>query len=318
MATGTARTTFWSERVWPIVRVLLLQLLIMTGIIGNLVAILLFTLLVDQLHLFQLDFHGQTTSTISPDGKILAFITLFGVNLVLVVGAWRLLERKSLGDMLWKFSRDQWRPLALGVLAGLGEVLLVFGVMTALGVVHSQWGLAAVSLKTIGMAAGWVLASAVMGPIVEEVLNRGYWFQNIRRGWGVLAAAVVTSLLFGGLHLLNPNAEILGGINIALSALTYVLGLLWLRSLWFPIGWHAAWNFFQFFLAGLPNSGISVSSMGLDGTTLLVSTVSGPSWLSGGGFGMEASIVRTIVLVGIIAGMYWLKQQRGQPVQRAA
>jgi uncharacterized protein len=318
MTTNTSHKTFWTERIWPIVRVLLLQLLLMIGIIGNLVAILIFTVLVDQLHWFQLDFHGKTTSTISPDGKILAFIVVFAVNLILVVGAWRLLERKQLRDMLWKFSCDQWRPLALGLLAGFGEVVLVFGVMTALGVVHSKWGLASVSPKTIGMALGWIFASAIIGPIVEEVLNRGYWFQNIQRGWGVIAAAVVTSLLFGGLHLLNPNAELLGAINIVLSALTYVLGLLWFRSLWFPIGWHAAWNFLQFFMAGLPNSGISVSTMGLDGTTLLVSTVSGPHWLSGGDFGMEASLVRTIVLIGAIAVMFWLKQRQGQPIKRAA
>jgi membrane protease YdiL (CAAX protease family) len=318
MTANASRKTFWTERIWPIMRVLLLQLILMAGIIGNLVAILIFTVLVDQLHLFQLDFHGKTTSTINPDGKILAFIVVFTVNLLLVVGAWKLLERKQLGEMLWKFSRDQWRPLSLGLLAGFGEVVLVFGIMTALGVVHSKWGLASVSPKTVWMALGWIFASAVIGPIVEEVFNRGYWFQNIQRGWGVMAAAVVTSLLFGGLHLLNPNAEILGAINIVLSALTYVLGLLWLRSLWFPIGWHAAWNFFQFFMVGLPNSGISVSNMGLDGTTLLVSIVSGPSWLSGGDFGMEASLVRTIVLIGAIAGMFWLNQRRVQPIKGAS
>lgn len=96
---------FWSERFWPIVRVL--QLLLMLGIIGNLVGWLVMALLVDQLHWLNIDFHGITTSTISPDGKVLAFIILFAVNLLLVVGAWRLLERKPLSALLWNFSRDQ-------------------------------------------------------------------------------------------------------------------------------------------------------------------------------------------------------------------
>jgi hypothetical protein len=127
-------------------------------------------------------------------------------------------------------------------------------------------------------------------------------------------ATIVTSLLFGGLHLLNPNAEILGAVNIALSAITWVLGMLWFRSLWFPIGWHAAWNFAQFFVVGLPNSGISVNSMGLEGTTLLVSELSGSHWLTGGDFGMEASAIRTAILIGAIVGMLWLKKRQ---VQRA-
>ena len=100
--------------------------------------------------------------------------------------------------------------------------------------------------------------------------------------------------------MLNPNAALLGAINIALSAAVYAMELLWLRSLWFPFGWHAAWNFTQFFLLGLPNSGVSVSSMGLDGTTLLVSKLSGPGWLSGGAFGLEASLIRTVILAGAI------------------
>jgi membrane protease YdiL (CAAX protease family) len=307
-----------SERVWPVLRVLGLQLLLMTGVIGNLVGWLVFVVLVDQLHWLDIDFHGQTLSTISPDGKILGFVIFFTVNLILVVLVWRLLERKPLREMLWEFSRKQWKPLVWGLLAGLGEVLLTFGCMLLLGVTRPTWGLSVVPSKTIVMALGWVLASSIVGPIVEEALYRGYWFQNIKRGWGTVPAIVVTALLFGGLHLLNPNAEVLGAVNIALSATIYTLGIVWLGSLWFPIGWHAAWNFAQFFVVGLPNSGISVSFMGLDGTTLLATELSGPHWLTGGDFGMEASLIRTVILVGAIAAMLWLKQRQGQTAESAA
>jgi hypothetical protein len=147
-----------------------------------------------------------------------------------------------------------------------------------------------------GVAFGWLLGSSILAPISEEVWYRGYIFQNIKRGWGVAAGVVVNALVFGGLHLLNPNAELLGAVNIMLSAVIWTLGLLWFKSLWFPIGWHAAWNFAQFFFMGLPNSGYTVSDLGLNGTTLLVSELSGADWLVGGEFGMEASGVKTIVL----------------------
>jgi membrane protease YdiL (CAAX protease family) len=306
--TKASRKAFLSARVWPIVRVLVLQFLLMIGIIGGLVAILVFTILVDKLHWLNIDFHGQTMETIGPEGKIWGLGIIFTVNLLLTVVAWRLLERKRLSSMLWEFSRDQWQPLLWGLLAGLGEVLLVFGGMLLFGVARPRWGLSTVSLKTVAMALGWVFASSIIGPIAEEVLNRGYWFQNLKRGWGTVTATVVTSLLFGGLHLLNPNAEILGAVNIALSAALWVLGMLWLRSLWFPIGWHTAWNFAQFFVVGLPNSGISVSSMGLEGSTLLISELSGSHRLTGGDFGMEASLFKTIILTTALVGMFWLKK----------
>jgi hypothetical protein len=152
--TKASRGTFLSERVWPIVRVLLLQFLLMMGVIGGLVAIIVFTLLVDQLHWLQIDFHGQTMETISPEGKIWGLSIIFTVNLLLTVVAWRLLERKRLSGLLWEFSRHQWQPLLWGLLAGLGEVLLVFGCMLLFGVVRSQWGLSAVPPKTVAMALG--------------------------------------------------------------------------------------------------------------------------------------------------------------------
>lgn len=305
-----------SERIWPIVRVLILQFILMIGVFGSLAGWLVLALLVEKLHWLEIDFHGKTLETISPDGKIIGVIIVFLVNLAIILLAWRWIERKQSKEMYWEFSRRQWRYLNWGLLAGACEVILVFVVLWALGVVHPAFGLSKVPLKVWIMALGWMFASSVLGPITEEVLNRGYWFQNIKRGWGVTVAVVITSALFGGLHLLNPNAEILGAVNIALSAAIYAFGLLWLKSLWFPIGWHAGWNFTQFFIAGLPNSGISVSSLGLEGTTLFVTRLSGPDRLSGGQFGMEASIVRTVVLIGIILGLLWLQRKNVQVNER--
>lgn len=302
--------SFLADRFWPIVRVLFLQIILMVGIVGNLIGWLVLALLVDTLHWLDIDFHGKTLNTISPDGEIIGLIILFSVNLSLILIAWRWLERKRLKDMWWTFSRKQWRYLGGGLFAGLVEALMVFGGMIIIGVVKPAWGLASVPARTIFMALGWLFASSILGPIVEEALNRGYWFQNIKRGWGLIPAIVVPSLLFGGAHLLNPNAELLGVINIMLSASTYALSLLWLRSLWLPIGWHAGWNFAQFFIAGLPNSGISVSRMGLEGTTLFISRSLGPHWLSGGEFGMEASLIRTVVLIVTIIGLLWLIKNR--------
>lgn len=119
------------------------------------------------------------------------------------------------------------------------------------------------------------------------------------------------------MHLLNLNAEPLVAVNIMLSATTYAWSLLRLRSLCLPIGWNAGWNYTQFFIAGLPNSDISVGSMGLEGTTLFVSSSLGSHWLSGGEFSMEASLIRTVVLIMTIIGLLWLKKDKPLPENEA-
>ena len=115
---------------------------------------------------------------------ILAYLTIFLTNLILILLAWRLVERKRLNDMLLIFSSKHAKYLSWGLGAGLGEALLVYSLLAALGGVRSSWGLAPVAGYTLFMFLGWALASSIVVPFLEEILNRGYWFQNIRRGWG--------------------------------------------------------------------------------------------------------------------------------------
>lgn len=297
-ATGSS----WLARlVWPVLRVLLVTLLA-AGLVGNLVAIGVLVLLVDVLHVVAIDFHGKTLETIGPAGSALGLSIVITTNLGLVLLAWRLLERRPFADLLLVGGRAAWRPLAWGLAFGLAEVAAVFGILVLTGGVET--GVNDVSLAGVGwIALGWLYASSVAAPLLEETLDRGYWFVNVHRGWGTVAATAVNALLFGGLHLFNPHATLLGALNIALSAVAFVLGMLAFRSLWLPIGWHAGWNLAQFFLAGLPNSGLSPEALGLRSATLLASRPTGPSWLSGGGFGMEGSVAATAVLLLAIAAL---------------
>lgn len=300
-----------SRKVWPIVRVVLVQLVLMSGIFGKIVAILLLVLLVDKLRWLDIDFHGKTFETIAPGGRVLGLAIIGSVNLGLVLLAWRWLERKRLSDLWLDFSRKAWRPLGLGLAFGLAEVTAVVAALAALGALDVRWGLAALSSGAAAKAFGWLLASVVLAPVVEEILNRGYWFQNLRRGWGEGVAVGVPAALFGALHLLNPNPSWLGALNIAIGAVGFAVGMICFRSLLFPIGWHAAWNFAQFFIAGLPNSGFSVQAMGVSGATLLTSRPLGSSWLTGGEFGIEASLVDTVAVLSLtIALLVRARRQR--------
>jgi hypothetical protein len=83
---------------------------------------------------------------------------------------------------------------------------------------------------------------------------------------------------------------------------------LWRRSLWLVIGLHASWN-------GIEQAiGIPVSGHVDPG--LAITTVDGPALLTGGAFGLEASLVPVLVSVVISAGMLVAAHRSGSLVPR--
>lgn len=125
----------------------------------------------------------------------------------------------------------------------------------------------------------------------ENLFNVSYLFENLRDGCGFWCAYAVNCLLFGLLHMANPNAGIAAFAGVALIHSYEIYGYLRTKRLWLILGIHAGWNFFQG-LAGFPISG--------SGRNPIVQQINAtPSWLGGGKFGPEAGLV--IVPVAIAA-----------------
>ena len=122
-------------------------------------------------------------------------------------------------------------------------------------------------------------------------------FRHLEDFGGSWFALALTSALFGVAHIFNPNATFFSSFAIAVEAGILLGGAYMLtRSLWAPIGLHAAWNFTQGQVFDVPVSGI-------DGTGLVEAKLSGPELLSGGTFGLEASVIALVIATG--AGI-WL------------
>lgn len=137
----------------------------------------------------------------------------------------------------------------------------------------------------------------------EEVIFRGILFRMIDERFNTAAALLVSGLLFGLMHLLNPGATLWGAVAIAVEA-GFLLGAAYKCSdgLWLPIGIHWAWNFTEGNIFGFNVSGTPES------VRLFVPEISGPDLLTGGRFGPEASIVA--VLLGIALTIVFLKTGR--------
>jgi membrane protease YdiL (CAAX protease family) len=145
------------------------------------------------------------------------------------------------------------------------------------------------ALLVVGLGAG----------IGEEIIFRGALFRIVEEGLGTWWALAISALLFGAIHIGNPGATLWSSAAIAIEA-GLLFGLLYhvTRSLPLCMGVHAAWNFAQGAIYGIPVSGSTAKGW-------LVSRRSGPDWLSGGVFGAEASVVAlalcTLCSLGLIA-----------------
>ena len=131
----------------------------------------------------------------------------------------------------------------------------------------------------------------------EELFFRGYLYDNLKDGLGVMWAIVVSCLLFGVVHLGNPNASILSTSIIVLFGFMRLFGLLTTKQLWLSMGMHMGWNFFQGPVFGFGASGHRTFH-------LLEHVTKGPRWLTGGDFGPEASLIMIPILVLAVGIMY--------------
>lgn len=145
-------------------------------------------------------------------------------------------------------------------------------------------------LPSVGMA----LASATL----EEVLFRGIIFRLTEQKLGSVIALIISAVLFGVVHLGNPNSTIMSAVSIALEA-GILLGASYIftRNLWLPIFIHFAWNFAE---AGIYGAAVSGNVMQ---KSLLTAEINGPYWLTGGEFGPENSFQAT-VFCGIAAAVF--------------
>lgn len=209
---------------------------------------------------------------------------------------------------LGEHSRDDYRDprwarnLLIGLGAGLATFSLAVAVAAALGVYRvSGEG----DLRGLLPA---LIASALFPAVSEELLFRGILFRWIEDFGGSWLALLVTSALFGCAHLLNPHASAIAAVGIAFEA-GVMLGAAYMltRSLWMPMGLHAAWNFAQGEIYDIPVSGTAVHGM-------LNARLNGPPLLTGNGFGLEASL--TAIVVATLFGLWllWLAIRRGELV----
>ena len=199
----------------------------------------------------------------------------------------RFVDHSPLTDL--GLQKQGWfAKLAAGWGLGAFLMLVVFGILVVGGwltIETSPW-------QALDVTA--VILVAVVVGFNEELAFRGYIMQRLGQAWGMPLAVAASSILFGLVHVLNPNASALGIVSVCISGLLYACAYLVTRSLWLPVGLHMSWNIVQMHVLGFPGSGHVRPS-------ILRSVTHGPDLVTGGAFGPEGGIVVIGVVLAAIA-----------------
>ncbi len=197
---------------------------------------------------------------------------------------------KSLG-----FSSEGWfKYFVLGLLSGSLIIAFIFFVNLLMG---------EIAIKSYGWAGGrpLIIKSLLFFTAVafmEEIIFRGYIFQNLLEGANPFWAITISSLLFALGHIINAGLNPLGIFNIFLFGVFLCLIYILLRNLWFPVGFHLTWNFFQGNIFGFPIYNLPSQSY------FQITRRAG--LYTGGGFGPEGSILCTMILATMILILSYL------------
>ena len=236
-------------------------------------------------------------------------VTIFSVALATWVMA--KVERRKIS--VYGFNRQsRLRNFSTGLACGVALLSLLIVLLRAAGLlVFDARLLFGGSILRYGLtwAGGFLLVS-----IAEESTTRAYAQFTLTRGLsaiyrllfgqseakanalGFWTAAILLSFLFGYEHQSNPGESPLGLLSAGLAGFLFSFSLWRTGSLWWALGFHAAWDWAQSFLYGVADSGLMVKGH------LFATHPVGRPFLSGGLTGPEGSLLLLpVVVVGAIA-----------------
>lgn len=243
----------------------------------------------------------QSLTDKTSDFRLILRLLAFGFILNTVFRWTRKVEKRPIRTL--GFYRENFLSnLLKGFSLGLALFLLTLLGLVALG----QYRLDSIHLDTYSLAFTlFTIPFWILQGTAEELVTRAWLIPQLAKRTNLKVAIIISSSLFTLLHLGNPGITFLSAIDLFLFGVAMSLYLLKTDTIWGIGGIHGAWNFAQGNLFGVLVSGQS------SGTSIMKFTPQGnQDWLSGGSFGIEGSIVSSIILFLLILYLaYQLKKE---------
>jgi uncharacterized protein len=193
----------------------------------------------------------------------------------------------SLGGGLWEAGR--------GVLLAGGIIGTTVLPMALLG--HYE----VASTEPAGALVHGLFFFAI-GALIQELGFRLILFRLLEELTGTWLGLVLVAVVFALFHAANPDATAATLLAMGVGDLLLGACFVYTRRIWLVWGFHAGWNYLQDGVLGMPNSGIT------ELVSWISPNVSGPEWLTGGVFGIEASWV--VLLASAVVATWMLAWSR--------
>lgn len=203
------------------------------------------------------------------------------------------------------------RPVSELSMAGAGGefgmgLLLGFGLYSACILILFLLGYYRIEGLNPWMLMLPIVPVAISSAFMEELIYRGVLFRVTEEYLGSWIALIATSAIFGARHLGNPDATVIGAVFIAVEAGVLLAAVYMLtRRLWMAIGLHMSWNFTQAAIFSGTVSGVEMPP------GLVKAVIEGPQLMTGGQFGVEASIVAFLLCTATGVVLLMLAARRG-------
>jgi membrane protease YdiL (CAAX protease family) len=222
--------------------------------------------------------------------------------LFLIVVGLRLLDGiatrgRLLGEVFPLPFRPTWRrEWLVGAAVGWGICVVALLPLSMSGNLHARFGWGIGTTLAVAMA----LLNLLLATLAQELIFRGYAFRRLTQAVGPAVGTILMSLLFAVVivRVNPPRNATLAMADCTLLGL--ILAMAWLRThgLWLGWGLNFAYRAVAAVWLGLPIAGQSDISSPTD------ISATGPRWLTGGAFGLDAALPTALVLVGALAVLY--------------
>lgn len=235
------------------------------------------------------------------------FVTIFGIITPIIYC--KCIEKRPLTSMGFKKKnavRDYLIGLVLGFAMFSAVILInvITGAMTVEGLNNSF------STMNIVFIVLFFIGFVIQGAS-EEIMVRGYFMTSLGAKHNMWLALLISSGMFGLLHVGNPGFTFLGFVNIILVGVMFGLYIICFDNIWGACALHTMWNFVQGNFYGVQVSGLTMSD------SVLTTTINEEMKLiNGGSFGAEGGIATTIVQLLCIGGLLLYMKFTGKFVKK--
>lgn len=195
----------------------------------------------------------------------------------------------------------------IGGIAAIVLLVVIVGICCATGVFSFNYVTSTVdAVYLITLFTGFFVQS-----FAEEIMSRGYLLPSLLKRTSLPIAIFVSSTAFALPHMLSlMEAEtqfvIVGTLNLYLVSAVFSLLFVLRSNIYIVGGLHCVWNFVLYGAMGL-----SVSGGNSNENALMSFNVNAQNILSGGAYGVEASIITTVVLGVTVILLVRLCKKRG-------